>query len=150
MDDIHNNLKNERNKEERKEKRLLDEGKSLETEIDDLKRVNEKKEMQLIELIRENIEKNEKNEALKIVNSEHFKNEVHEKEQRTQSSLAYELNLWDMVHLDVEKLGVALSNELFLSFLAFSGCYFVCFKLGFKREKIRNISGLYIILSKLL
>ena len=44
--EIQNNWKIKINEEERKEKRMLDEVKSLVAEIDDLKRVNEKKEIQ--------------------------------------------------------------------------------------------------------
>ena len=104
-DEIQNNLKNEIDIEKLKEKRMLGEIRLLESEIDDLKRVNSEKEIQLIELVRENNEISDKNEALKRSNIEHDKHvvNVHDKSKQTQNSLADELELCDEMYLDMKK-----------------------------------------------
>ena len=104
-DEIQNNLKNEIDIEKLKEKRMLGEIRLLESEIDDLKRVNSEKEIQLIELVRENNEISDKNEALKRSNIEHDKHvvNVHDKSKQTQNSLADELELCDVMYLDMKK-----------------------------------------------
>ena len=76
----------------------------LEIEIDDLKKVNTFKELQLSELIEEKNSIFEENEALIDKYNKHARNEEKfEENQQIQSSLADELNLCDVAHSDIEK-----------------------------------------------
>ena len=110
---IQKNMKIEKNKEERKEKEMLNEVKLLETEVNNLKRVNNEKEMQLLDLMKENDEINKKNEALYTFNCEHDTNEVIEEKKQTQSSIADELNLCDVIHLDLERFSCHICEKKF-------------------------------------
>ena len=89
--------------------------KLLEIEIDDLKKVNTFKELQLSELIEEKNSIYEENEALRDKYNKHARNEEEgEKNQQISSSLADELNLCDVAHSDIEKFECNFCGEKFV------------------------------------